>query len=407
MKKVIIIGAGAQATVLCGVLSQAEDVSRIVLTDINEARAREIAETNRSGKIVAERIDASDVEQMSSRMKAETFDLVINATIPMFVRKVLQAAYNSRIDYLDMASNEIYPEPNIPIEQLTYAEAWEKEGLRCLTGAGGDPGLTNVMAKDAVLELDEVESIQIKDYGIVECDRPVALWSMRTYLEDLYLPATIWQDGKPRKVAPFSGQEDYDFPPPLDVRGRCYFHDHEEPVTIPLFCGKPVKYCDFKIGEPDIDTWKFLIQGLGLMDEELLDIGGCRVSSRDVLFQKIPETASPKKQIELYSSGALSSRLMLLCDVEGRKNGKKRSYKLWSESPEGKEACERIKGANDVSWLTSVPASIFALMLLRNQVKHKGVFPPEVFDREEIDIFYGGIREWGIRVIKQTQAPAV
>jgi len=42
VKKVIIIGAGAQATVLCGVLSQAEDVSRIVLTDINEARAREI-----------------------------------------------------------------------------------------------------------------------------------------------------------------------------------------------------------------------------------------------------------------------------------------------------------------------------------------------------------------------------
>jgi saccharopine dehydrogenase-like NADP-dependent oxidoreductase len=87
--------------------------------------------------------------------------------------------------------------------------------------------------------------------------------------------------------------------------------------------------------------------------------------------------------------------------------GKTRTYKLWSESPSGKEACDWIKGANDVSWLTSVPASIFALMMLRNQVKHTGVFPPEVFDREEIDIFYRGIREWGIRVIKQTEAPTV
>jgi saccharopine dehydrogenase (NAD+, L-lysine-forming) len=407
VKKVFIVGAGAQATVLCGVLSAAEDVGKIVLTDIDTARAGQIARTNTSGKIVPEKIDASNVEQMSARMQGEHFDLVINATIPMFVRQVLQAAYKARIDYLDMASNEIYPQADVPIEQLAYAEDWQKAGLRCLTGGGGDPGLTNIMAKDAVLELDQVESIRIKDFGIVECDEPVALWSMRTYLEDLYLPATIWENGKPKQVTPFGGQEDYDFPPPLGVRGRCYFHDHEESVTIPLFCGKPVKYCDFKIGEPDIDTWKFLIQGLGLMDEYPMQIGECRVSPRELLFQKIPQTASPKRQTELYSSGKLASRLMLVCDVEGTRDGKKRQLKYWSESPDGKKACDWIQGANDVSWLTSVPASIFALMLLRGQVKHTGVFPPEVFDREQIDIFYSGIREWGIRVIKQSRTAVV
>jgi saccharopine dehydrogenase (NAD+, L-lysine-forming) len=407
MKQVIIIGAGAQATVLCGVLSKAEDIGKIVLTDIDLNRAREIAETNSSGKILPEKIDAASTDQLSKRLQAEHFDLVINATIPMFVRQVLQASYQARVDYLDMASNEIYPQAGVPVEQLTYAEAWQKAGLRCLTGGGGDPGLTNIMAKDAVLDLDQVDSIRIKDFGIVECDEPVALWSMRTYLEDLYLPATIWENGKPKRVTPFGGLEDYDFPPPLGVRGRCYFHDHEESVTIPLFCGKPVGYCDFKIGEPDIDTWKFLIQGLGLMDEEPVQIGGCRVSPRDLLFQKIPQTASPKKQIELYSSGKLASRLMLVCDVEGTKTGRKLQLKLWSESPDGKAACDWIQGANDVSWLTSVPASIFALMLLRDQVKHTGVFPPEVFDREEIAIFYSGIREWGIRVIKQSRAEVV
>jgi saccharopine dehydrogenase-like NADP-dependent oxidoreductase len=340
-------------------------------------------------------------------MKEGKFDLVINATIPMFVRQVLQAAYAARTDYLDMASNEIYPQPQVPIEQLSYAEQWKKAGLRCLTGGGGDPGLTNVMVKDAVLELEEVDSIRIKDFGIVECDRPVALWSMRTYLEDLSMPATVWQEGKPRQLAPFSGMEDYEFPPPLGVRGRCYFHDHEEAVTIPLFCGKPVRYCEFKIGEPDIDTWKFLIQGLGLMDEEPVQIGDCRVRPRDLLFQKIPETASPKRQMELYTSGRLNSRLMLVCDVEGTREGKKIMLKLWSRSPEGREACNWIKGASDVSWLTSVPASIFALMLMRGQVKHTGVFPPEVFDREEIEIFYRGIREWGIGVIKQRQEAVV
>jgi saccharopine dehydrogenase (NAD+, L-lysine-forming) len=401
--KVLIIGAGAQAVVICGVLAQAEDVEEIVLTDIDPGRAREIAATNGSGKIKAERLDAADIPGMVRRMQAERFDLVINATIPMFVRQVMQAACKARINYLDMASNEIYPAPDVPIEQLSYAAEWEEAGLSCLTGAGGDPGLSNIMAKDAVLELDEVESIRIKDYGIADCDEPVALWSMRTYLEDLYLPATIWENGKPRQVEPFGGQEDYDFPPPLSVRGRCYYHDHEESVTIPLFCGKPVKYCDFKIGEPGIDMWKFIVQGLGLMDEEPLEIGDCRVSPREVLFRKIPQTASPRKQIELYESGRLASRLMLVCDVTGRKDGRKTSDRLWTQSPTGREACDWIRGSNDVSWLTSIPASVLSLMMLRGQIGQKGVFPPEVFDRQEIDIFYEGIGEWGIAVIKRCE----
>jgi len=406
MKKLIIIGAGAQATVLCGVLTQAEDVGEILLADIDTGRAREIAEVNGSPKIRPERLDASDSEAMAARIKRGRYDLVINATLPRFVHQVMKAAWQARVDYLDMASNEIYPKADIPIEQLCYAREWEEAGLKCLTGAGGDPGLSNIMAKDAVLELDEVEAIRIKDYGIVECDEPVALWSMETYLEDLSLPAMIWDNGKPREVAPFSGQEDYDFPPPLSVRGRCYYHDHEEAVTIPLFCGKPVKYCDFKLGEPGIDTWRFLIQGLGMMDDTPLQIGGCTVSPREVFLRKVPGTLAPKGQIELYSSGRLSSRLMLVCDVEGRREGRRCRVRLWSSSPTGSEACEWIRGANDVSWLTSVPASVFALMMLRDQVGHTGVFPPEVFDRKEISSFYAGIRDWGITVTRQLETTA-
>ena len=403
MKKVILIGAGAQATVITGVLSRASDVSEIVVTDIDEVRAKELAEVNGSEKVNAEKIDASDIDAMAARMKAGGFDLVVNATIPMFVHQVMKASLSAGIDYIDMASNEIYPKPDVPVEQFLYADEWEKAGLRCLTGGGGDPGLTNIMAKDAALDLDEIEYMSIKDYGIADCDEPVALWSMRTYLEDCYLPATIWEDGKPKEVAPFTGQEDYYFPPPLDLTGRCYFHDHEEAVTIPLFCGTPMRYCDFKLGEPGSDTWKFLIQGLGLMDEEKIDFGGgCRVSPRDMLFKLIPDTAPPKKQIELYESGRLSSRLMLTCDVNGKKDGEDKTIKMWTNSPDGAEACRRIPGTNDVSWMTSIPASVFSLMMLRGQVDHTGVFPPEVFTRNEVEIFYQGIKEWGITVQKQT-----
>jgi saccharopine dehydrogenase-like NADP-dependent oxidoreductase len=120
-----------------------------------------------------------------------------------------------------------------------------------------------------------------------------------------------------------------------------------------------------------------------------------------MLLKLIPPTLSPKKQIELYESDQLSSDLCVTCDVVGEKDGKPVSISYWSESPSGKEACSRIRGTNDVSWLTSVPCSIFALMMLRGQVKETGVFPPEVFDPNEIEIFIEGIKANGIDVIKK------
>lgn len=402
-KKVIIIGAGAQATVISGVLAEADDVSEVLVTDIDLPRARELAEVNGSSKLGAEKLDASDVEAMARRIEEGGYDLVVNATIPKFVHQVMKACIKAGTHYIDMASNEIYPKPDIPIEQFYYAEDFKKAGLMAFTGAGGDPGLSNIMAKDMINDMDEVDSIMIKDYGEVESEEPVALWSMRTYLEDLFLHPTIWKDGKAEKVSPFTGEELYDLPAPFCKKGKFYYHDHEEGVTIPLYAGKPIGYCDFKIGEPGIDMWRFVVEDLDLMSEEKIDIHGCTVSPREVLFQKAPATVSAKKQVELYESGKLQSRLVLICDGRGKKNGKEIVFRSWTESPAGSEACARLPGTNDVSWMTSIPASVFSLMMLRGQIDHTGVFPPEVFTEEEIDTFYKGIKEWGIRVIKRVE----
>jgi saccharopine dehydrogenase-like NADP-dependent oxidoreductase len=400
-KKVIIVGAGAQGIVITGVLAEADDVAEIVLGDIDVSRAKEIAETNGSPKIRVIELDATDLEGMTRVMKDGSFDLVINATLPRFVHNVMKAAYAARTRYIDMASNEIYPTPEAPTEQFLYADEWKGAGLQCLTGGGGDPGLTNIMAKLAVNEMDTVESIKIKDFGIVECDEPVALWSMETFLEDVYLESTIWEDGKPKLVEASIGREEYFVPGKINRNGAFYFHDHEEAVTIPLYCGKPVKYAEFKIGAPDIDMWVFLVKGLHLMDPEKLEFEGGSVSPREMLLKLIPPTLSPKKQIELYESGQLTSDLCVTCDVVGEKDGKAVSISYWSESPSGTEACRRIRGTNDVSWLTSVPCSIFSLMMLRGQIKETGVFPPEVLDPAEIDIFIEGIKANGIDVIKK------
>jgi len=127
-------------------------------------------------------------------------------------------------------------------------------------------------------------------------------------------------------------------------------------------------------------------------------VKGAKVIPRDVLLKKIPPTLSPKRCVELVKNKQIMSRLQLAVDVKGKKDGRCRHYKMWTASPNIVQACGRIPGTNDVSWITSVPASILSLMLLRGQIKHTGVFPCEVLGKEERDIFFAGVKSWDINI---------
>ena len=408
MHKVMIIGAGAQGNVISGVLAQADDVGTILLGDVDLDRANEVKQFVGSDKIKVELIDASNIASTADQIKKGPYELVINATLPVFDRPILEACVHAKAHYLDMASNEMLQsstgetvQDEFLVEQFEFAQEFEQAGLKALILAGGDSGLVNIMAREAVDQLDEIDYIGIKDYGIVDCEEPVALWSLTTYLEDCAERGVYWEDGRYKNAPIFSGAEDYYFPPPLDHRGTVYYHTHEEPVTIPKFIGKPVKYCDFKLGDPSSEMWRFLIEGLGMMDTKPIDVKGAMVSPKDFFFKILPPTLAPKKCVAMVKNKQIMSQLQLAVDVKGRKGNEYRHYKMWTDSPNIVRACEKIPGTNDVSWITSVPASILSLMILRKQIKHVGVFPCEVLDKEERDIFFAAIKAWDIKIHTQ------
>ncbi len=208
MKNVLIIGAGAQGNVIANVLKGEDDVGDIVLADLMIQRAEEIAKYAASAKIKSVTLDASDRNKITEIMKAGNFSLVVNATLPAFNSNIIQAACDTGIDYLDMASNDFFPKEGYLLDQFLYEKEWNKAGLTAIITGGGDAGLVNVMAKEAAEELDEIDYIGIKDYGVVECDEPIALWSMKTFLEDCYDKPVIWKDGKHIFVESFSGEEE-------------------------------------------------------------------------------------------------------------------------------------------------------------------------------------------------------
>jgi len=285
MKKVIIVGAGAQGNVISGILAKAPDVGKVMLVDLDLERAQEVARALNSDKIEVGKVDASNKDELVGLFKKDAYDLVVNATLMTFNRQIIEASLEAGSHYIDMASDEFFPEKDgkkFVVEQFEYAEEFEKKGLMANILAGGDAGLVNVMAREAVDELDEVDYIGIKDFGVVTCDEPVAMWSFQTYLDDCADDAVYWEDGEYKWAEPFTGEEEYYFPHPLDITAKVFYHSHEEPLTIPKYIGKPVGYVDFKMGDPDSATWDFLIQGLNLMDETPIDFKGGSVSPKEV-----------------------------------------------------------------------------------------------------------------------------
>ncbi|HKQ96355.1 MAG TPA: saccharopine dehydrogenase NADP-binding domain-containing protein [Candidatus Polarisedimenticolia bacterium] len=397
-KSVLVLGAGAQGNVVATLLSRARDVGTIVLADLDETRAAETAASVGSAKVRTARVDVTAVEPTAALMRSGGFDLVVNVAPPQFIPEVMHAALLAGRNYLDLSSVKLYEIDGLPYEQMQEADAWAASGRIALINAGSAPGLTNIMAREAADRLDEVDRIAIKDFALTTGDEYVPLWILSVYAIDCATEPYVWDDGRPVRVPIFSGEEMYDFPPPIGRPGKVYLHAHEEPVSIPLHLGKPVRYCDYKIGEPDIDAWRFLVERLRLMDETPVDVRGVRVAPRDLLLKMLPPTPSPQRLQQLIADGRIASRSMLTCDVSGRRAGRPVALRLWTDGPDLAEASRFIPGASDISLVTSAPAAVFALMILRGQIERTGVVLPESLSREERDLLLEGIADCGIEI---------
>ena len=404
--RVLVVGAGAQGNVVAGVLARAEDVAAIVLADLDPERARETAANIGSPKVTVDRVDAGAVEPTTALLRSGRFDLVVNTALPEFIPQVMLAALRAQVNYLDLSSLLFYERQGRPIEQLAQESEWQSSGRTALVNAGSAPGLTNVMAREGADQFDRVESIKIRDYSVTTSDRFEPLWSLPVFLLDCATEPMIWEDGRPKRMPIFSGEEIYAFPAPIGRPGKVYLHAHEEPVTIPLYVGKPVRYCDYKIGEPDIDAWRLLVQGLGLLDETPIEVHGVKVSPREVLLKRLPRTMAPQRLMDLAGSGRLNSQSMVVCEVDGWKDERRGSVVLWSDSPDLRTASTLVRGTSDVSLVTSVPAATFSLMLLRGQIRRTGVVLPEMLGPDERAIFYRGIGAFGIQVKRRIETSA-
>lgn len=378
MKVVVLGGAGAVGTVIVKHLVEYPEISEVVCADIAMERAKRLANRLRSSKLKVKRVNAADFASILNVLMDA--DLVINSARPEWNLSIMDIAIETGTHYMDLAAEGLY-------RQLARDDEWRKANLTALISVGEAPGLSNVFAKYAADKLDKVDEIRIRDGYRIISDEIIFTFAPDIAIEELLYKSVVYENGEFKRVPSMTGEEIYEFPEPVGPL-KVYFANHEEPMTLPLFLGKKVKYVDFKMALSEREKqlveilWK-----LGLTSREPVEVRGVKVAPMDVILACIRPPAELEPNFEGHE--------MILTDVKGEKDGKRIRYIIYSYMSH-KEAYEKY-GTHATAYMTGASAAAAAIMLARGEIKKRGVFPAECLDAER---FLEQVQEMGIKINK-------
>jgi len=382
--KILIVGAGAQGLVIASELVKDPEVDEVRFADIDLEKAKRLAGKLKSEKICTYRVDASKSDDLLKVAKG--VDVIVNSTAPKYNLTIMNAALKSGAYYQDLASEYVTETLPLSVNQLKVSDKWRDAGLTALIDTGVSPGITNVLARHAADRLDRVDQIRIRLFYELESTEIISTWAPKIAWEDMAEEPVVFKDGEFSRVPPFGGEEVYTFPEPVGSQ-TVVWHAHEEAITLPLFIGKGVRYVDVKMGggwwpNMPLAVTKAIVQ-LGFMNDKPIEIKGTKIAPREVLFALTPPTPSMEEVESKIKAGIIAdSRGSIVVEVDGEKAGKKTRYILYVESPSIRGVQKKLPGATDLSYMTGVPASIFARMLGKGEINTEGVFPPECLEPE-------------------------
>lgn len=380
MKKVLVVGAGAQGGPCASILARDKDVSQIVLGDIDLDLANKVKEKTKSDKVTAVKLDASkagDIERA-----AEGVDVIINLVVTWFCSNIMRAALKSGAHYVDASFGEPILTQIMEKRPLEFDAEFKKAGLTALIGCGGSPGVTNVLARYICDKLDHVDGICIRDgtAALKETKEVVGTWEPdwcpERALWGYATGPTIFENGGYKKYPPFSGCEEYYFPELLDSLLIAY-HQHQEAITLPRFIGKGTKNVSFKMA---IDPIAGALVKLGFGGSDPIDVKGIRVVPKDVLLNLVKHPVEDFLTEDENNAKAPSRFIEpIILEIEGEKSGEDAKYTIsWFYSlfanTEEKAAVYRKFGTTNIA--VALPAIAGAKMCADGKTE-SGVIAPE------------------------------
>ncbi len=369
--KVLLIGVGGVGEAIAKVGRKRDWLEKLVLSDYDIDRARRVQQQlGPDEKYPIEKIDARDVNQVVQLARKYNVDLIMNAVSNFYNDTIFDAAYEAGCNYLDMAMSD--DGANMGSHEWKQAKKWEDKGLLAILGNGMDPGVSNIFAKYASLELfDEVDEIGIRDGAALEVSgyEFAPSFSIMDAIEECTNPPIVWEKERGWFEVPlFEHIEMFNFPEGIGPQ-EVVDIEHEELVMIPRYI--PCRRVTFKygLGEKFINVIK-VIKMLGLHSKQPLNIKGAWVAPIEMMAAVLPNPAS--------LGDKMTGKTCVGAWVTGVKDGKKREVYIY-QSTDNQESMQDY-GCQAVSLQTATGPVITMELLAEGIWRGKGVHSPEAFD---------------------------
>jgi len=382
MRVFVLGGAGGVGAVATRVLAGHPAVDEVAIGDIAVERAERICARIGSDKVSVVRADLHDLSGLMTLLKG--YDVLLNLTWDELNPMITEVALRTPISMVDLTSSMDGHELKVFAKHREAQDA----GITLIVELGSDPGIANVFARYAADRLDTVDTISIRD-----ADRDftphetIFKFTVKGILEEWTWDAIVWENGEYHHYPPLSTQERVEFPEPVGTQ-TCYLTPHEEPITLPLYLGKPVRRVDFMLNHP-YEVFQML-KRLQLLGTKPIPVKGAMISPVEFLGTALHRVQASEAKLERPVDDVACQ----MTRVVGIKDGKRIEHKLTSmvRSRADWNACGTLIH-------TAVPAAIGAAWVGTGKVGGPGVLSPEAcIDPEP---FFEELERHGIRILKE------
>jgi len=362
MRAVVLGGGGLTGRCAVRDLASGGVFDSVVAADLDAGLARAAADAA-GPRASSEPIDVRDRATLVRLLRGAR--VVVNAVQYTFNLAVMDAALEAQVPYLDFGG--LF---HMTRRQLEQDGAWRKAGLLAIPGLGQVPGVSNVLAMHAAADLDRVESIVIRDGWrdlTVGAPEISFTWSPSTFLDEMVLPAMVFEGGKYREEPPMSGAEEFEFAAPVG-RTKVYRTLHSEPATLPeSLRAKGLAHCEWKEGGPGIEVLRTMAL-LGLASDRPLEVKGQSVAPRDFTLALLKR----EKLLGAPEGIVVDDWEVMDIELRGTREGR----------PEVRHAIARFPPRPDwnltaTEYAVGVAGAIGAELIARGEIRETGVVPPE------------------------------
>lgn len=361
MKVIALGGCGAMGRRAVRFIVDNSKIDEIVVADLNFENARNFA-AEFSDKVTAARIDVTDAAAMDNLLKDA--DVILNTVGPFYKygTAVLSAAIRNSTHYLDI--NDDW-EPTL--EMLEFDEAARTAGITAVIGMGGGPGLSNMMGRAAIKELESVDTLYIlmnmdaadvddSDFAAGKLDENYINAAAAHSMQQMANNVRVREGGRFVETPAWRKVEFKDLGSGVSS-GRIL--GHPEPITFPLYF-------------PEIQESAALMLTSdedGALTEDLVaKVRAGTISQEDgarILVQAVGDREPP----ETCAAGdpARGLKPMLMAYAKGKKNGTERHVTV----------CVKAAPGPGMANLTSIPLGVALNLLIAGKITRHGVFAPE------------------------------